>query len=78
MKSAIRFAKHSAAGLFLLSSLLLLAACGDKWSAMSDLELQEKQLECLMAQDPSAVFVQICQNYARECKRRREQGNPVC
>ena len=60
------------------SGTVVLAACNEKWSSMSDQELAAKSAECLNMNDPAPAMIQVCKNYRRECERRRSNGVYVC
>ncbi len=55
----------------------LSAACGSNLEGMTDAELQEKVFECNKPGLSPGMAIQ-CDNYRRECSRRREQGRFVC
>lgn len=65
-------------GLVLAALLLGLTACESKLAQMSDAELQDHIYECSTNFDQSPGFAISCDNYRRECQRRRDQGNFVC
>ena len=52
--------------------------CDGKLTGLSDSELQDKVYECDSAQSQSPGFAISCDNYRRECKRRRDDGRFVC
>jgi hypothetical protein len=60
------------------AAFVLLAACGGKLGGLSDADLQDHVYECNTAQSQSPGFAISCDNYRRECKRRRDDGNYVC
>lgn len=64
-----------------LISLLLLAGC-DMFAGPSadipDRELRSKWRECKQIKNPSRTKVLACENYERECDRRKNKGNLVC
>lgn len=65
--------------LLLLASTLVMVGCEDKWSKMPDDELAAKRAECLNMNEPAPAMIQVCENYKRECDRRREdEGRYVC
>ena len=64
--------------LFLGACLALLLGCENKWTKMPDDELAAKSAECLNMNDPAPAMIQVCKNYERECKRRRDNGIYVC
>lgn len=58
---------------------LLIMACGDsKMAKLSDTELNEKIERCRANTSPSPGFAVACDNYQRECDRRRKEGKMVC
>ncbi len=61
-----------------LSVSVLLMACGNDISRLSDDDLRYKIQECDYALDMTAAEHQICDNYHRECKRRFDEGRFVC
>ncbi|MEM9623586.1 MAG: hypothetical protein AAF993_18215 [Pseudomonadota bacterium] len=58
--------------------LLLLTACSNKLAEIADEELADGRYECRTAQDQSPGMAIRCDNIARECKRRRDEGRFVC
>lgn len=62
----------------LLTTLLALGACESKLSKLSDSELQDRMYECDTTIDQSPGMAIRCDNYRRECTRRREAGRFVC
>lgn len=65
----------------LVVSTALLAGCegGGNLKGLSDDELVEKVSECVDMNEPGPAMVLACENYQRECKRRREEtGIYVC
>lgn len=58
--------------------VLMLTACESRLAGMSDADLQDRVYECNYAQSQSPGFAISCDNYRRECKRRREEGRYVC
>lgn len=61
-----------------LSVSVLLTACGNDMSRMSDDDLRLKIQECDYALNMTAAEHQVCDNYHRECKRRFDEGRFVC
>lgn len=55
-----------------------LVACGNDSGRLSDDELRAKVQECDYAVGLTAVELQVCENYHRECKRRLKEGRFVC
>jgi hypothetical protein len=43
-----------------------------------DNELRSKWRECKQIKNPSRTKVLACENYERECSRRKNKGNLVC
>ncbi|MFD1382223.1 hypothetical protein ACFQ45_02515 [Rhodanobacter aciditrophus] len=43
-----------------------------------DAELRSKWRECKTISNPSRTKVLACENYERECDRRRKKGNIAC
>jgi len=64
--------------LTLLPVVALLAGCEGKLASLSDTELQDRMLECRSTTEQSPGMAISCDNYRRECARRREAGNFVC
>lgn len=62
----------------LLLGLLGLAACEGKLAGLSDTELQDRMYDCNNTADQAPGFAIRCDNYRRECERRREEGRYVC
>lgn len=62
----------------LLGSMVGLAACDSKLASVSDQTLQERIYECNHTFDQSPGFAIRCDNYRRECLRRRDEGRFVC
>lgn len=61
-----------------LFAAVLITACNDKWAEMPDAELAAKSVECINIRDPAPAMIQVCENYRRECERRRSNGVYVC
>jgi len=67
------------AGLFLLTLMaLVIGACENKWSQMSNQELAEKNAECVRGNPTAPGKVTACENIRKECERRRSEGNYSC
>ena len=64
--------------LLVLAGLLGLAGCEGKLASLSDTELQDRMYECDTTPDQSPGMAISCDNYRRECERRREEGRFVC
>ncbi len=52
--------------------------CESDISALSDEDLADKMYECNQATTSSPGFSIRCDNYRRECKKRRKDGRFVC
>lgn len=61
-----------------MSVLLGLGACDSRMNKMADTDLQDRSYECRAATSQSPGFAITCDNYRRECLRRREQGKFLC
>lgn len=55
-----------------------IAGCEGKLAGLTDSELQDRIYECNAAQSQSPGFAISCDNYRRECERRRDEGRYVC
>ena len=64
--------------LSLLIVAVLLGGCSNELSKLSDNALQDRMNECAGASSLSPGKAISCENYERECKRRREEGRFVC
>lgn len=64
--------------LLLLAGLLGLAGCEGKLAKISDSELQDRMYECNTTLEQSPGMAISCDNFRRECQRRRDQGRYVC
>ena len=62
----------------LLGALILLSGCSNKLEGIADDELADTMHECRAAVDQSPGMAIKCDNIARECARRREEGRFVC
>lgn len=62
----------------LLAGMLSLAACEGKLAQLTDTELQDRMYECNTTTEQSPGMAISCDNYRRECQRRRDQGRYVC
>lgn len=67
-----------ALSLLIYSCLSLLGGCSNKLAGMPDNELQDKSYACKQATEQSPGFAISCDNYQRECERRREAGRFLC
>lgn len=70
--------RRHARGLVLAAGLVALAGCEGKMASLTDHELQDRMYECNTTVDQSPGMAISCDNYRRECARRREQGRFVC
>ena len=61
-----------------LLTIGLLSGCGSKLADVSDNELADQMHACRTDQDPSPGRAIACDNYKRECDRRRKEGRFVC
>ena len=59
-------------------TIALVTGCSNKLAGMGDDELQDKSYACRQAIDQSPGFAISCDNYKRECERRREAGRFLC
>ena len=66
------------AAMLLVAIPLGLAGCEGKLASLSDTELQDRMYECETTVDQSPGMAISCDNYRRECERRREEGRFVC
>ena len=62
----------------LLVAALFTAGCDSALSRLSDNELQDRMYECRNAHKQSPGSAISCDNFERECKRRRSAGKFVC
>lgn len=65
-------------GVLLLAGALALAACDSELARVPDETLQNRIYECNHTFDQSPGFAIRCDNYRRECLRRRDEGRFVC
>lgn len=71
--------RHALVGrLLLCSGVFGLTACEGQLAKMPDAELQDKIYACRNTAEQSPGFAITCDNYRRECARRREAGHFVC
>ena len=68
----------SGRAIFAIVIVAMLSACSSKLAGMSDADLQDKVYECDHQHSQSPGFAISCDNYRRECKRRRKEGRYVC
>lgn len=59
-------------------TFVALSGCSNKLAGMADHELQDKSYACRQATAQSPGFAISCDNYKRECERRREAGRYLC
>ena len=81
MAPLLRRRRPTARGLsqaLVLATFLLATGCEGRLAGLSDRELQDRVYECNTQQSQSPGFAITCDNYRRECARRREQGRYVC
>ena len=64
--------------LFAAFSIFILAGCNNEAAKIPDNELADNIYACRTAVDQSPGFAIRCDNYKRECERRREEGRYVC
>lgn len=66
--------------LMLLMISVFLEGCdtGGKSAKIPDLELRKKWKECNMIEKPSRIKALACENYTRQCAKRKKAGNLVC
>lgn len=62
----------------LLSGVIGLSGCESELAKIPDKTLQDRVYECTQTLDQSPGFAIRCDNYRRECRRRREEGHFVC
>ncbi len=62
----------------LTAAVLFLAGCENKLEGLDDTELQDKAYACSREHNPSPGAAIACDNYRKECQRRRELGRFVC
>ena len=55
-----------------------LSSCGSKLEGLTDEDLQDKMYECQANTSQSPGFAISCDNFRRECTRRRDDGRFVC
>jgi hypothetical protein len=64
--------------LVLVGALAALAGCEGKLAKISDADLQDRMYECNTTVDQAPGMAISCDNYRRECHRRRDEGRFVC
>ncbi len=55
-----------------------MAGCGNELEALSDSQLQDRSYQCAQATEQTPGQAISCDNYRRECQRRRDLGRYVC
>lgn len=65
-------------GSALLLASALLVGCSNELAQLGDSDLQDRVNECKRTQNPSPGQAISCENYQRECQRRRKEGRFVC
>ena len=63
---------------FLNALVVFCTGCSSKFETMSDQTLADGMHECRATSDQSPGFAIRCDNFERECNRRREDGHFVC
>lgn len=61
-----------------LGLIVVLGACSNKMESIADEDLADSMHECRAVTDQSPGMAIKCDNVARECSRRREEGRFVC
>lgn len=51
---------------------------GGKFGTYSDEKIQTQYSNCQALKNPSRTKSIVCDNYARECRRRMANGNNIC
>ena len=64
--------------LLLLYGTCCLAACSNDFADMPDTDLADGIYTCRTEIDQSPGMAIRCDNYQRECERRRDEGRFVC
>ncbi|ADZ90394.1 hypothetical protein [Marinomonas mediterranea] len=65
----------------LMAAILTIGGCdmfGGPAADIADADLRKKWRECKSISNPSRTKVLACENYERECSRRKGKGNLVC
>ena len=62
----------------LIALVFLLGGCTSPFEDMPDNELADKVYACTSSTEQSPGFAIRCDNYKKECKRRRDEGKYVC
>jgi hypothetical protein len=58
--------------------LLAVAGCGSDMEKLTDSELQDRAYQCGQTKEQTPGGAISCENYRRECQRRRDEGRYVC
>lgn len=58
--------------------LIEIAGCSSKLAELSADELRDRIYECEKTAEPGPGLAIACDNYRRECERRRNAGQYVC
>lgn len=58
--------------------VVLLGGCGNELANLSDSDLQDRSHECRTNTEPTPGQAISCDNFRRECRRRRDEGRYVC
>ena len=64
--------------LFLVAALIASNGCSNDMAEIPDTELADSMYECRQTVDHSPGGAIRCDNIARECERRRNEGRYVC
>ncbi len=72
-----KIAQRTAAGV-LLAYTAVLGGCGSELEKLSDSELQDRAYQCSLSTEQTPGGAISCENYRRECLRRRDEGRYVC
>lgn len=62
----------------LLIGLLFMVGCGNELESLADTDLQDRVYQCKRTTNLSPGQAISCENYQRECQRRRKEGRYVC
>lgn len=57
---------------------LALTGCGSDMEKLTDSELQDRAYQCGVTKEQTPGGAISCENYRRECQRRRDEGRYVC
>jgi hypothetical protein len=58
--------------------VVVLTACSQGLSGVSDRELRQRHYDCQHDVNLSTAELQVCHNIRRECEKRAAAGNYVC